>query len=65
MTQVIDFQPGGYRYVKAVFQYSAGVAAQPGFAIERMCFQRPPALTEGFDAIAAHLRQREIGRAHV
>lgn len=58
MTQVVDFQPGGYRYVKAVFQYSAGVAAQPGFVIERVRFQRPPAMTEGFDAIAAQLAQR-------
>lgn len=58
MTQVVDFQPGGYRFIQAVFQYSAGVAAQPGFAIERVVFQRPPALREGFDAIAAHLAQR-------
>jgi len=58
MTQVVHFQPGGYRYIKAVFQYSAGVAAQPGFAIERVRFQRPPALKEGFEAIAAHLAQR-------
>jgi hypothetical protein len=58
MTQVVDFQPGGYRYIKAVFQYSAGVAAQPGFAIERVRFQSPPALKQGFDAIAAHLTQR-------
>lgn len=58
MTQVVDFQPGGYRYVKAVFQYSAGVAAQPGFAIERVRFHRPPALTDGFEAIAAHLKAR-------
>ena len=36
MANVVDFQPGGYRYVKAVFQYSAGVAAQPGFVIERV-----------------------------
>lgn len=58
MTQVVDFQPGGYRFIQAVFQYSAGVAAQPGFAIERVVFQRPPAMNEGFDAIAAHLAQR-------
>ncbi|NRF65795.1 hypothetical protein HLB44_02225 [Aquincola sp. S2] len=58
MANVVDFEPGGYRYVKAVFQYSAGVAAQPGFAIERVRFQRTPDLTEGFEAIAAHLKQR-------
>lgn len=58
MTNVVDFQPGGYRYVKAVFQYSAGVAAQPGFAIERVRFLAPPAMQAGFKAIAAHLAQR-------
>ena len=58
MANVVDFQPGGYRYVKAVFQYSAGVAAQPGFAIERVRFQRQPNLAEGFEAIATHLKQR-------
>jgi len=58
MAHVGEFQPGGYRFVKAVFQYSAGVAAQPGFAIERVRFVRPPNLAEGFDAIAAHLKQR-------
>ena len=27
------FEAGGYRYVEGVFQYSGGVAAQPGHAI--------------------------------
>lgn len=58
MTQVVDFQPGGYRFLQAVFQYSAGVAAQRGFAIERVRFQRPPRLADGFAAIAAHLERR-------
>ena len=35
MADVRDFQEGGYRYIKAVFQYSGGVAALPGFEIER------------------------------
>jgi hypothetical protein len=50
------FAPGGYRYAKAVFQYSAGVAAEPGFEIERACFPRALPLAEGFAAIAAHLK---------
>jgi hypothetical protein len=58
MTEVVGFEAGGYRYLNAVFQYSAGVAAQPGFAIERVRFHRPPPLSEGFAAIAAHLRRR-------
>jgi hypothetical protein len=55
MTGVRVFDAGGYRYLEGVFQYSAGVAAEPGFAIERMRFRRPVPLEEGFDRIAAHL----------
>ena len=55
MSDVRVFSDGGYRYVKAVFQYSAGVAAQPGFEIERVRFARPLPLAEGFAAIKAHL----------
>ncbi|HZQ71652.1 MAG TPA: hypothetical protein VFB08_01950 [Burkholderiales bacterium] len=50
------FEPGGYRYIEAVFQYSSGVAAQPGFEIERARFVHPPPLAEGFAAVEAHLR---------
>ncbi|SEK92925.1 hypothetical protein SAMN05518845_103519 [Variovorax sp. YR750] len=53
--QTIAFPEGGYRYARGVFQYSAGVAALPGFAIERVRFQQPIPLEEGFDVIAAHL----------
>lgn len=35
MSDVVVFREGGYRCNKAVFQYSSGVAAEPGFAIER------------------------------
>ena len=35
MRDVIPFPAGGYRYLKGVFQYSAGVAAEPGFEIVR------------------------------
>lgn len=58
MVDAVIFAPGGYRFVPAVFQYSAGVAAQPGMAIERVRFLREPTLSEGFAAIAAHLTQR-------
>src|SRR4051812_23438023 len=43
-----DFAAGGYRYVPAVFQYSAGVAALPGHAIRRVRFRDPVPLAEGF-----------------
>jgi len=55
MGDVIGFPSGGYRYIKGVFQYSAGAAAEPGFEIERARFQRPVPLAEGFRAVAAHL----------
>jgi len=60
MSDVPVFAPGGYRYAKAVFQYSAGVAAEPGFEIERARFARPLPLAEGFAAIASHLKT--VGR---
>jgi hypothetical protein len=46
-----DLSPGGYRYIPAVFQYSGGVAALPGFAVERVRFRRPVPLKEGFRRI--------------
>ena len=56
----IEFAPGGYRFVPGVFQYSAGVAAIPGFRIERARFARPVPLAQGFDAVDAHLAR--LGR---
>ena len=47
-----DFAPGGYRYIPAVFQYSGGVAGNPGCAIERVRFHTPVRLAEGFARIA-------------
>lgn len=43
-----DFQPGGYRFVPGVFQYSAGVAAMPGYRMRRVQFRRPLPLADGF-----------------
>lgn len=60
MSDVISFAPGGYRYIKAVFQYSGGVAAEPGFEIERVRFMKGLPLGEAFAAIEAHLKS--IGR---
>jgi hypothetical protein len=44
----LPFDPAGYRFVKGVFQYSAGVAAMPGHRIVRVQFRRPVPLDEGF-----------------
>lgn len=56
MAETATFPSGGYRYVRGPFQYSAGVAAEPGFAIERVRFRDPRPLEAGFAAIEAHLK---------
>ena len=60
MSSVIPFEAGNFRYIKAVFQYSGGVAAEPGYAIERARFARPLPLADGFKAVEAQLRR--LGR---
>lgn len=50
------FLPGNYRFIPAVFQYSAGVAADPGYRIERVRFQHPVSILEGFQRIAEVLQ---------
>ena len=53
---VAVFAPGGYRYIKGMFQYSGGSAAEPGFEIVRARFARALPLGEGFRAVEAHLK---------
>ena len=60
MAETALFEAGGYRYMRGPFQYSGGVAAEPGFAIERVRFATPQPMQAGFAAIEAHLRA--IGR---
>lgn len=55
-TQV--FAPGGYRFIPGVFQYSAGAAAEPGFQVERVTFQRPIPLVRGFERVADIIKAR-------
>jgi hypothetical protein len=56
----IVFAPGGYRYIPAVFQYSGGVAAEPGYEIRRVRFHQPVPLAQGFVRIQQAIR--EAGR---
>ena len=56
----LAFEPGGYRYLPSVFQYSAGVVAMPGYRIEQVQFVRPVVLDDAFDFIERHLKR--IGR---
>jgi hypothetical protein len=60
MADVVTFGSGGYRYLSAVFQYSGGVAAEPGYAIERARLHRPVPLEQGFAQVEEHLAA--IGR---
>lgn len=60
MSQLPVFREGGYRFIKAVFQYSGGVAAEPGFEIVRARLAQPLALDEGFKAVERHLNA--VGR---
>src|SRR5438477_5298489 len=63
MPTVQPFPAGGYRFISHQFQYSGGVAAEPGFRIERARFARSLPLADGFDAIEAYLAR--IGRSPV
>src|ERR1041384_4257931 len=51
-----DFPAGNYRFIPAVFQYSGGVAANPGYEIERVRFDKWLPLAEGFAQIAKYIQ---------
>ena len=53
---VTDFQAGNYRFIPAVFQYSSGASASPGYEVERVRFDKMPPLAEGFARIAEYIR---------
>lgn len=59
----IAIPEAGYRFIPAVMQYSAGVAALPGFRLERARFAEPVPLAEGWRRIAAHLDS--LGRPRI
>jgi hypothetical protein len=58
MTTAVQFAAGGFRFLPSVFQYSGGVASEPGFAIRRLRFHWPVPLAQGFARI-----ERLIGEA--
>jgi hypothetical protein len=51
-----DFPAGNYRFIPAVFQYSSGAAANPGFEVERVRFDRLVPLAEGFAQVASYIQ---------
>ena len=60
MAATIEAPGGRYRYIPGVFQYSAGVRAADGFQIERVTFQTPVPLAEGFAFIEHYLTERGL-----
>src|SRR3954469_21682312 len=57
---VSEFSAGNYRFIPSVFQYSAGAAADDGYEIERVRFDRLVPLAEGFALAAKNIQ--EAGR---
>jgi hypothetical protein len=51
-----DFPAGNYRFIPAVFQYSSGAAADSGFEVERVRFDRLLPLAEGFAQVAKYIQ---------
>jgi hypothetical protein len=51
-----DFPAGNYRFIPAVFQYSSGAAADSGFEVERVRFDRLLPLAEGFVQAAKYIQ---------
>ena len=60
MAEVPVFKAGGYRYLKAVFQYSGGVAAEAGFEIERARLREPLPLEQGFSLVEKYFQEKAI-----
>jgi hypothetical protein len=56
MIETVEAPNSGYRYMPGVFQYSCGVGALPGFALERVRFSKVVPLKEGFARIAEILK---------
>ena len=57
MPNTVDFTPGGYRFIPAVFQYSGGAAALPGHAVERVQFRTLVPLKQGFERIERYISE--------
>ncbi len=60
MAEARAFPEGGYRFLKAGYQFSSGVAAEPGFEIERARLARPLPLAVALRVVEAHLAR--LGR---
>src|SRR5260221_862449 len=56
MISTTEFARGGYSFIKGVFSYSAGVAALPGFRIDRVRFATLMPRAEGVERIEAIIK---------
>src|SRR3979490_2460039 len=52
MIETIEAANSGFRFMPGVSQYSCGIAALPGFTIERIRFSSVVPLKQGFEQIA-------------
>jgi hypothetical protein len=57
MTTTRESAAGGYRFIPGPFQYSGGVAALPGYRIQRIRFRQPVPLVRGFKLAAEAIRK--------
>jgi len=55
MYETNEMTSGGYRFIPGVFQYSGGVGAIPGYALERVRFSKPVPMRLGFEIIREYL----------
>jgi hypothetical protein len=60
MNGTADFAAGNYRFIPAVFQYSSGAAAMPGYEIRRVRFKTSIPLEQGFARVRRFIT--EFGR---
>jgi hypothetical protein len=60
MHATTEIPEAGYRYIPFAFQYSGGVAALPGYRIERVEFARPLPVAAGFAFIERFLSEQGV-----
>ena len=51
MDETAILKNGSYRYIRGPFQYSGGVAAEPGFIIKRARFMQAISIKHGLNAL--------------
>ena len=57
MIETVEAADSGYRFMPGVSQYSCGVGALQGFALQRVRFSRVVPLKQGFAKVAEIIKQ--------